>query len=185
MRHGLQFVVRASNLNVCPPYFFTWYLYFYCIFRIMCHWLANCNLTHVLSMTQLLIYLFGVLTIIGHKSWTFDCLVSVEFIKANIVMSIAILSLFIYVPICGIIACVVSGSRLPIHRDHSVHVPSQWETTLHCNVVSHWLGAYTKSSLNTINSLYFNGCTVVKVWEWITNFFPHFIIDVITYPCWH
>ena len=32
-------------------------------------------------------------------------------------------------------------------RDQSVHAPSQWETTLHCNVVSHWLGAYTKWSL--------------------------------------
>ena len=29
-------------------------------------------------------------------------------------------------------------------RDHFVSAPSQWETTLHCNVVSHWLGAYTK-----------------------------------------
>ena len=28
----------------------------------------------------------------------------------------------------------------------------------------------------------FNGCTV-EVWEWISNFTPHFIIDVITYPC--
>ena len=27
-------------------------------------------------------------------------------------------------------------------------MPSQWETMLHCNVVSHWLGAYTKWSLN-------------------------------------
>ena len=26
-------------------------------------------------------------------------------------------------------------------RDHFVHAHSQWETTLHCNVVSHWLGA--------------------------------------------
>ena len=26
------------------------------------------------------------------------------------------------------------------------YVPSQWETTLHCNIVSHWLGAYTKRS---------------------------------------
>ena len=25
-----------------------------------------------------------------------------------------------------------------IVRDHIVHVPSQWETTLQCNVVSHW-----------------------------------------------
>ena len=30
-------------------------------------------------------------------------------------------------------------------RDH--FVPSQWEKTLHCNVISHWLGAYTKWSL--------------------------------------
>ena len=33
-------------------------------------------------------------------------------------------------------------------RDHSVYAPSQWETTLHCNVVSHWLSAYTKWSLH-------------------------------------
>ena len=28
-----------------------------------------------------------------------------------------------------------------------LYAPSQWETTLQCNVVSHWLGAYTKWSL--------------------------------------
>ena len=33
------------------------------------------------------------------------------------------------------------------HSNHFVYVPSQWEMTLHCNVVSHWLGAYTKWSL--------------------------------------
>ena len=27
----------------------------------------------------------------------------------------------------------------------------------------------------------FNSCTVA-VWEWIINFIPHFILDVITYP---
>ena len=32
-------------------------------------------------------------------------------------------------------------------RGHFVYAPSQWETTSHCNVVSHWLGAYTKCSL--------------------------------------
>ena len=30
------------------------------------------------------------------------------------------------------------------YRDHFVHAPSQWEMTLHGNIVSHWLGAYTK-----------------------------------------
>ena len=34
-----------------------------------------------------------------------------------------------------------------LFRNHFVYVPSQWETTLHCNVVSHWLGAYTKWSM--------------------------------------
>ena len=34
--------------------------------------------------------------------------------------------------------------------DHFVYAPSQWETMLHCNVVSHRLGAYTKWSLQTI-----------------------------------
>ena len=32
--------------------------------------------------------------------------------------------------------------------DHFVYASSQWETTLQCNVVSHWLGAYTKWSLS-------------------------------------
>ena len=29
----------------------------------------------------------------------------------------------------------------------------------------------------------FNGCTV-EVWEWISKFIAHFLMDVITYPCW-
>ena len=33
-----------------------------------------------------------------------------------------------------------------------VYAPSQWETALHCNVISHWLGAYTKWSLFMILS---------------------------------
>ena len=37
-------------------------------------------------------------------------------------------------------------------RDHSVHAPSQWETTLHCNVVPHWLVTYTKWSLDFTRS---------------------------------
>ena len=28
-----------------------------------------------------------------------------------------------------------------------------------------------------------NGC-IIEVWEWISNFIPHFIMDIITYPCW-
>ena len=30
----------------------------------------------------------------------------------------------------------------------------------------------------------FNGCTV-EVWEWISNFIPPILMDVIIYPCWY
>ena len=30
------------------------------------------------------------------------------------------------------------------HKQHFVYLPSQWETTLHCYVISHWLATYTK-----------------------------------------
>ena len=33
-------------------------------------------------------------------------------------------------------------------RDHFVYMPSQWEIMLHCNVVSHWPGSYSKWSLH-------------------------------------
>ena len=33
------------------------------------------------------------------------------------------------------------------HRDQSSYAPSQWETLLQCNNVSHWLGAYLDWSL--------------------------------------
>ena len=32
-------------------------------------------------------------------------------------------------------------------RDHFVYALSQWEAMLQCNIVTHWLGAYTKWSL--------------------------------------
>ena len=35
-------------------------------------------------------------------------------------------------------------------RDHFVYAPYQWETTLQYNIVSHWLGPYTKWSLGLI-----------------------------------
>ena len=36
-------------------------------------------------------------------------------------------------------------------RDHFVYAANQWETTSHCNVVSHWLEAYTKWSLPVVD----------------------------------
>ena len=38
--------------------------------------------------------------------------------------------------------------KLSAKRDQSVHALNQWEMTLHCNIVSHWLGAYAIWSLS-------------------------------------
>ena len=40
-------------------------------------------------------------------------------------------------------------------------LPSQWETTLHCNVVSHWLGTITKWSLGIMVSLGFQSRMII------------------------
>ena len=46
---------------------------------------------------------------------------------------------FVLVNICSI--------STHILKDHFVYVPNQWEATLQCNVVSHWLATYKKWSL--------------------------------------
>ena len=40
--------------------------------------------------------------------------------------------------------------QLMTSRDHFLYGPSQWEVTLHCNVISHWLGPYMKWFLTRI-----------------------------------
>ena len=63
------------------------------------------------------------------------------------------------------------SSLIGLTRDHFEHAPSQLETRLHCNVISHWLGAYTKWSLfnrklNEQNQVLFHRrcCTKCKNW---------------------
>ena len=55
------------------------------------------------------------------------------------------ISVVVYNYISWFVSCICE--RVCVDRDHSVYVPSQWEMTLQCNVISHWLGAYTKWSL--------------------------------------
>ena len=44
----------------------------------------------------------------------------------------------------------IMASQITNNQDRFEHVVIQWETMLHCNVISHWLGAYTKWSLNNL-----------------------------------
>ena len=49
-------------------------------------------------------------------------------------------------------------------REHFVNVPSQWETMLHHNSFSHWLGTYKKWSLNDLAGL---SVWVETVFSWM------------------
>ena len=55
-----------------------------------------------------------------------------------------------YLYIESIPSCITQGNRCHF-RDHFVYAPSQWETTLHCNVISHWLSTYSKWSLQLLS----------------------------------
>ena len=48
--------------------------------------------------------------------------------------------------------------------DHIVYAHSQWETTLHCNVVSHLLNAYTKWSLTECGEYLSNALRLFILW---------------------
>ena len=50
-------------------------------------------------------------------------------------------------------------------RDYFVNAPNQWEVMLHCNIVSHWLGAIAKWSLKIVSYRDRNShCGVETVW---------------------
>ena len=51
--------------------------------------------------------------------------------------------------LCVCLLCIFRMSALGCNTQGSVYAPSQWETLLQCNDVSHWLGAYLDWSLNT------------------------------------
>ena len=40
-----------------------------------------------------------------------------------------------------------------ILRDHFLYEPCQWEVTLQCNIISHWLGPYIKWFLGSVKNL--------------------------------
>ena len=55
------------------------------------------------------------------------------------------------------------------------------------SLIPGWISNHlTSKAWNEITCRFpsFNGCTV-EVWKWIRNFIPHFIMDVITYPCYN
>ena len=60
-------------------------------------------------------------------------------------------------------------------RDPSRYAPSQWETSLHCNDVSHWLGAYLDWSLHMRVIHCCRDHQILTVWFQVT------LVDVFRY----
>ena len=67
----------------------------------------------------------------------------------------------------------IMAARGPLYQHGSTLIPAWISNRMSIKV---WDGI-------TYPFLNFNGCTV-EVSEWISNFIPHFIMDVITYLCW-
>ena len=67
-----------------------------------------------------------------------------------------------------------------ISRGLFVYAPCQWETTLHCNFVSHLLGTYTKWSL------YFSGFGTIipmSVYKHSPTTMPWYLLFLRSYQC--
>ena len=61
--------------------------------------------------------------------------------------------------------CIICLDELH-NRDQFMNAPAQWETTLHCNAVSHWLGAYKKwSMISRYGQNAINCCTLLVTCE--------------------
>ena len=69
---------------------------------------------------------------------------------------------------------------------HSVYGSSRWETTLHCNVVPHWLSPYLKWSLTTLNAILNMTPTSEVCYMWIMLNFSakEYVPDHAISWCW-
>ena len=57
----------------------------------------------------------------------------------------------LYVEVISFLGDTSVCNLIPRIRDHFVYAPSQWETKLQCNTISHWPVAFTKWSLRILS----------------------------------
>ena len=69
-------------------------------------------------------------------------------------------------------------------RDQIVYVPSQWEMTLHCNVISHWLGTYTKWSLHCYDVFMESTFQINIQLSWLCKIMASNVTTLITCFIW-
>ena len=72
-------------------------------------------------------------------------------------------------------------SHLQYPRDLSRYAPSPWETSLHCNDVSHWLSAYLDWSLLAVSILY-QSCWPIQRSHIVMKSAPHISWLLLTKP---
>ena len=70
----------------------------------------------------------------------------------------------------------------PAHRADSRFVPSQWETALLCNDVSHWLGTILESALGPCYQIQMSQCEICHNVVSSTGFYSHFEVRFFGNP---
>ena len=70
-----------------------------------------------------------------------------------------------------------------VRRDQFVNAPSQWEMTLHCNIISYWLGTYTKWSLSQ-HTLQHQYGLIRKTWWPKLAQHPKFPLSMVSLHHW-
>ena len=68
----------------------------------------------------------------------------VTIFQPNHIATLVILALYVWLVYISIV-CQQILRYQSISRDHFLYAPWQWEMVLHCNTISHWLGAYTNN----------------------------------------
>ena len=109
------------------------------------------------------------------KAWGVYCEFKVRsmfYINHRIIVSYHIVPCYIMAPTVHIHTAysMISGSPFP-HRTHKRH-PSQWETALHCNNVSHWLGASLESALPIVHPCGWDMVVCVLLAQRLINSLP-------------
>ena len=135
------------------------------------HWTYKMHVRYILSSVWARLSIFSPLSVIQYVGlYVFSLPIPLVMIEM-----IYILCLFI-----------ITKSEAWTIVPHCLGLGHETMVSAVCLSLFLWISIHMSSKVYdeiTYQFLNFNGCTI-DVYEWISNFIPYFIMDVITYPCW-
>ena len=165
----LTFIIHASALHICFGHQFKLIKYhlWYCSMNLSCH--MSCYLNALSQFGTEYSVIRFIIRDPNCVAWRiFVWCVWIQWIQWTAVMSASILQLTVVHRNIGTVSAANDARKhLQIQwwlssRNLFAYAPSQWETTLHCNTVSHWLGTY-------------------KAWVWVSYILGSAIEGLVKY----